>query len=376
MKKGNTTYGLFGTTNTKLSGNKTIVKDLKFSDIDYNYLKKDMIIPDYQRELDNEKIEELIDEITNDNYYLLNCTNPIQLASIQLEEKKWVHYIIDGQHRLMAIKKLVEKFPNNYQNFTLHKCENEKEAIKIFSKLIKGQENNYLLSENIFINDFRASKQYMFKEYLIKFYSEHFVTTNQNKWVYSIEKFLIELREKGFFELKKCKNDIKMKDLILKKLKKFSSKINYKTNLENNMNIVYKKEKDILIECNYECMGLKNNNFINYIFTSKEKKIIPTHFWKVSKEKISTNLKDKVWNTYFENQNKKQCPINNCNKYITKHSFSTGHIVSELNKGNTDINNLYPICSNCNSSMGTKNWKDYDIISYTNILNKQESIGI
>lgn len=167
-----------------------------------------------------------------------------------------------------------------------------------------------------------------------------------------------------------------MKDLILKKLKKFSSKINYKTNLENNMNIVYKKEKDILIECNYECMGLKNNNFINYIFTSKEKKIIPTHFWKVSKEKISTNLKDKVWNTYFKNQNKKQCPINNCNKYITKHSFSTGHIVSELNKGNTDINNLYPICSNCNSSMGTKNWKDYDIISYTNILNKQESIEI
>ena len=60
----------------------------------------------------------------------------------------------------MAIKELAKNIPNVYQNFSLHLCDNEKGAITIFKKLIKGQENNYLISEEIFDEDFRLSRQY------------------------------------------------------------------------------------------------------------------------------------------------------------------------------------------------------------------------
>ena len=375
-KTGCTTYGLFGKTNSNLSNQKIVIKELKFSDIDHHFDKNDILIPEFQREIDSDKINEIIEEISNDNYYLLNCTNPIQLASIQTDEKKWKHYILDGQHRFMAIKELAKNIPNIYQNFALHLCDNEKDAINIFKKLIKGQENNYLISEEIFDKDFRLSRQYKFKKYLTKFYPEHFVTTEKNKWVYSIDGFLLELNKKGFFGLKKCKNDIKMKDLLFKRLKKFCSKINYDLQIENNPKLFYKKEKEILEICQNQCLGLKNNNFIDYIFTSKTSKIIPEHYWKTAKDTISNNLKEQVWTTYFGQQQKKQCPIENCKRFINCKAFSTGHIISEANKGKTELNNLYPICSRCNSSMGSKNWIDYDKISYNKIMSKQENLGI
>ena len=40
-------------------------------------------------------------------------------------------------------------------------------------------------------------------------------------------------------------------------------------------------------------------------------------------------------------------------------SFNCGHIVAEANGGDTIVSNLKPICQNCNSSMGTKNMKEF-----------------
>lgn len=375
-KQGRKTCGLFGTTNSNLTNDKVVIKELRFSEIDYHVDRNEIITPEFQRKIDEVKVEEIKKEIVNNNNYLLHCTNPIQLASIQTDNKKWKHYILDGQHRFMAIKELAKNIPNVYQNFALHLCDNEKGAITIFKKLIKGQENNYLISEEIFDEDFRSSRQYKFREYLTKQYPEHFVPTEKNKWVYSIDQFLLELNKKGFFGLKKYKNNIQMKDLLFKRLKKFCSKINYELKLENNPKLLYKKEKEILEICQNQCLGLKNNNFIDYIFTSKTSKIIPEHHWKTAKDTISNNLKEQVWTTYFGQQQKKQCPIENCKRFINCKAFSTGHIISEANKGKIELNNLYPLCSRCNSSMGSKNWIEYDIISYNKIISKQESLGI
>ena len=44
---------------------------------------------------------------------------------------------------------------------------------------------------------------------------------------------------------------------------------------------------------------------------------------------------------------------------ITQLSFNCGHIIAEANGGETIIDNLKPICQNCNSSMGIKNMNDF-----------------
>jgi hypothetical protein len=77
------------------------------------------------------------------------------------------------------------------------------------------------------------------------------------------------------------------------------------------------------------------------------------------KKQIPSTIKRLVWNKYIgENIGKNKCY---CCKLtdITQLSFHCGHVISEHNGGKIDIDNLRPICQNCNSSMGTKNMDDF-----------------
>lgn len=376
MRKGAKTYGLYGIKNINLSNDLIVRKDLKYSDVEYHFNNKDIIIPDYQRELDHDKIQEIVEEVKLNNGYLNNCTNPIQIASIQINDTEWSHYILDGQHRFMAITKLADLFPDLYQSFVLHQCKTENDAIIIFEKLIKGQEKLYLLSKDVFNNDFRESRQFKFREYLKTYYSNHFANSEKNKWVYTIDSFLQELGNKNFFQIKKYNTIIKIKDYLFKKLIKFSMKVEYERITKDSPKLLYKKELDILNICDYNCLGLKNNNFIDYIFTSKNNKISAHHNWKVCKEVIPKQIKTEVWQTYYNTNNKKCCPITDCKKIITNVNFSTGHIISEANKGTLKLDNLHPICVSCNSKMGTKNWQLFDEYSYQKIIKQQEILDI
>jgi 5-methylcytosine-specific restriction endonuclease McrA len=77
------------------------------------------------------------------------------------------------------------------------------------------------------------------------------------------------------------------------------------------------------------------------------------------KKNIPSTIKKLVWNTYIgENIGKTKCL---CCKLTDIHqiSFHCGHIIPQVNGGKNCVSNLYPICQNCNSSMGKKNMNDF-----------------
>lgn len=77
------------------------------------------------------------------------------------------------------------------------------------------------------------------------------------------------------------------------------------------------------------------------------------------KKKPPQSLKQAVWNKYVpEDIGRIKCLCCNSN-YITPFTFHCGHIIAESKGGKTNIDNLRPICSNCNSSMGTKNMNEF-----------------
>ena len=45
---------------------------------------------------------------------------------------------------------------------------------------------------------------------------------------------------------------------------------------------------------------------------------------------------------------------------IDSFNFECGHIISDYNKGKISLDNLRPICSSCNKSMGRQNWDDFE----------------
>jgi len=80
---------------------------------------------------------------------------------------------------------------------------------------------------------------------------------------------------------------------------------------------------------------------------------------KKKKKAIPPTLKIKVWNKHIGDEvGKTKCMC--CKlKDIYQASFSCGHIVSEFNGGELKLDNLIPICTSCNSSMGVKNMNEY-----------------
>lgn len=79
----------------------------------------------------------------------------------------------------------------------------------------------------------------------------------------------------------------------------------------------------------------------------------------IKKKTIPSTVKKLVWNTNIgEEIGKTKCLC--CRSTdITQMSFNCGHIIAEVNGGNTIVSNLKPICQNCNSSMGTKNMNEF-----------------
>jgi hypothetical protein len=80
---------------------------------------------------------------------------------------------------------------------------------------------------------------------------------------------------------------------------------------------------------------------------------------KYRKANIPHSLRRAVWNTCIgEDIGSTECYVG-CKTKISQMTFECGHIEAESKGGLTVVENLRPICSPCNKSMGTKNMHDF-----------------
>jgi 5-methylcytosine-specific restriction endonuclease McrA len=72
------------------------------------------------------------------------------------------------------------------------------------------------------------------------------------------------------------------------------------------------------------------------------------------KKVISKKLREEVWLKHFGKTFSSKCPIQWCTREISVFSFEVGHNIPESKGGRTTIDNLIPICGDCNRSMGDR----------------------
>ena len=77
------------------------------------------------------------------------------------------------------------------------------------------------------------------------------------------------------------------------------------------------------------------------------------------KEKIPATVRNIVWNTYIGPNKKKGNCLCCSQEDISYANFHCGHIISEKKGGKVTIDNLRPICSHCNTSIGTQNMEEF-----------------
>lgn len=125
----------------------------------------------------------------------------------------------------------------------------------------------------------------------------------------------------------------------------------------------------------YTVEGLENALMNGKLIESMRRKNLK----KNDKSYVPKTLKNKVWDEYIG----KDKGIGNCyccDKKIDSKHFETGHIIAKFNSGKTVLDNLRPICSCCNKSIGTKNMDDfkkkYMEVSNTKIDIEDDKINI
>ena len=69
---------------------------------------------------------------------------------------------------------------------------------------------------------------------------------------------------------------------------------------------------------------------------------------------ICAALQNAVWLRHFPSETEGKCTCCNSST-IGMRNFDCGHVESVYSGGKTNVDNLRPICGNCNSSMGKKN---------------------
>jgi len=83
---------------------------------------------------------------------------------------------------------------------------------------------------------------------------------------------------------------------------------------------------------------------------------------KIKKTTIPKALKKAVWDTYFgESIGAAKCPC--CKRAkIRQIEFHCGHKLAEAKGGKTTLDNLIPLCAQCNLSMGTRSFDEFSLL--------------
>jgi len=94
------------------------------------------------------------------------------------------------------------------------------------------------------------------------------------------------------------------------------------------------------------------------------------HKRKYKKKQIRKAIRDQTWLQYFGKCYEHKCYIIWCKNIISVTNFHAGHIIPESKHGKANIENLRPICSSCNLSMGDT----YSIIEWNEIGSDNSTI--
>jgi 5-methylcytosine-specific restriction endonuclease McrA len=326
-----------------------------------------IIIPPFQRDLDNEKINLIQDKmLKHNNMNWLIQQNPIHLGYIESETSDKL-YVIDGQHRIKAVEQLL-----NLQMALQIDLYDKKIDIMIIKFDTMSSMKNHFLDINInsniepiykyFDDELIKSTILKLKNHFKLHYSSSFRRTllkSPNTHNHHINEFIELFNPQEIKKLYDKKNEdygnvnllieiIMIINLIVKE-KLFS----YQTNNTRKFYMSDKEYQKCVLNSFY--LPYDNINFIDYLLNYSDDIELDSII--KPKIKLSSKMRNDVWTKRNDKLLIGKCHV--CQEDINYHNFHCGHIISEKNGGLILLDNLEPICMQCNLTMGTENLIDY-----------------
>jgi len=322
-----------------------------------NFLK----IPQFQRDIDLEKINNIKNMITNNANNWLIQQGFITIGVVDMCSDSY--YIIDGQHRFIAIKEIIESNINYNHPIciiiirfnTTQQMESHFATINTNTQI----EPIYLY----FNNEVIRSTILKVKDWLSNTFGKAFRKTKNktdSNHNYHIDEFISLFNPDAVKKLYDDSNNGNYNDVDF-----FKDSI-MRGNSDAQLKLLEMQVRNVRQYCmtNKDYDKCSNNNFFiaydninisDFIFNNLDDIEIGCPF--KPKIKIPSKLRKEVWKKRNGSNMNGTCFC--CNDNLEIDNFHAGHIIAEILGGQTILSNLEPICIGCNLGMGTQNLNDF-----------------
>jgi hypothetical protein len=348
------TWGISGT-KLPISDNYSAYIKLDSKSIMEYLRNKIIIVPDFQRDLDEDKIQQIVSEYIyrnkkGENYLIKHGW----ISLCKIGDKL---FLIDGQHRIESMKRLCLSEYNPDMLLRVQICSNIEEMTKDF-RLLNSNSNIPLIYKQ-FKNEFSQKillelKSKLKKEYN-SFHTKHNTDVSKSKRLH-IDQFL------DLFKLDKLDNSSHSIDTLIDKILDINAEVElYIMHQVDNINWYISKTDLKAIQKSNFYLSLANIKWVDKVFNDNiDIDYLPINY---KKKNINASLREKVFNRDFGySSNIGPCFV--CQKQIDRASSHIGHIIAEYMGGATELSNLKAICSSCNLSMGTQNMYKFKELNY------------
>lgn len=309
-------------------------------------------IPNIQRIRDDDKVNDIV-AYQQSKLKKTGACNFIGCINIHYCLENQELYLVDGQHRFEAIKKLS-------QSINIPVCV---EIVKV-STLAELKENYNIINKNTPLPEFPETIDKSVPERVANYYKQRYPeiwSKNErarrphiffNYFQEALGVLTERLDIQSVTELQKIIDD--HNDIL--------SKVQYPDCSEKQLG----KCKEIGLY-----FGLYNHvsDEYRYGWVREILNIEREQKPKATRKSIPKKIREDAWNKYVGNKNEVLCLCCRTSK-ITAFTFHAGHVIADAHGGTITVDNIRPICSACNQSMGARNMREFIQTHYPDNIKK------
>ena len=317
-----------------------------------------------QRLLSEEYIEYLIEDQVKE-YKKHNQFSILQ--SITCADLKDKRYILDGQHRIEAFKRLqnIGYQLDQYIPLIVYKTNSYEELKDYYIRINQNHPINPLELSETWFNYGKELCTLLTNKYKV-----YIKTTNKscNCPYINMTDLMKYIKDRNVFERVQTHTlSNTIVNTLFEKIVEFNDYLHfnythivtYQLSSEHKQRFVKCYEKNSENPC---FLGVWRRfewiEIINYLIVKKTK-INEINFGQFNnvRKKIPLILKNNVWKKRNGNNMEGKCYV--CNKILCYENMECGHVIPHVQNGLSTLDNLEPICKMCNRDMGAMNLNDY-----------------
>lgn len=321
-----------------------------------SYAERNIIkIPDFQREIQTDKLDEIYEEFMNkhklgENYFI---HHGYSLNLCQLKGKNEC-YIIDGQHRFNVLRRLYSEGYIIQVLVRVQICNSLNEMKRDF-KLLNSNSDIPLIYksfEKIFISDMILDVKKYLKENYNSAFNKSKTSSTCNRL--HIDCFISLLNPEMVSHLYSIREaDVGDPFVLIGEIERINSLVSQLFSEESIKYYVKQSDQKYVQGCQFY-LNLKNVSWVHCLFSDMKPTASAIYY---KKKKIPKSLGNQVIMQHFGNEYVGKCFV--CQTEVNRDSVHLGHVISEYNGGQTRSDNLKCICQSCNSSMGVMNLLEF-----------------